>query len=156
MQRLLPPRLWLVCLCLTIGIGLLLPLSPTLPVLARLAGGPVAVLGCWLCVGGAARFDRIGANILPTNDPNVLVVDGTFAWSRNPMYLGFLLMCVGAAVLVGTLGTSVGPALFFAVADRWYIPFEERKMTNVFGDRYLRYRQDVRRWFGRRRETATS
>ena len=37
-------------------------------------------------------------------------------------------------------------ALFFLVANAWYIPFEEKAAEEVFGDAYRAYRDRVRRW----------
>jgi protein-S-isoprenylcysteine O-methyltransferase Ste14 len=70
------------------------------------------------------------------------------------MYLGFLGLLAGAALAVGTFWAVVGPIVFFAVADRWYIPFEERRAAAVFGAAYERYRAEVRRWIGRRSVTV--
>ena len=156
MERLLPPRLWLLCVLSSVAAGLLLPVGGTSPLAVRLAGVPVFLVGAWLSAGGSRRFERLGANIVTTKDPTALVSDGTFAWSRNPMYLGFLLACAGVAFAVGTIVAWAGPLLFFAITDRWYIPFEERRMMDVFGERYLQYQRNVRRWIGRRRPVVSS
>ncbi len=67
------------------------------------------------------------------------------------MYLGFALFLAGVALALGGLFTTLPAALFVLAAERIYIPFEERAMTRVFGEDYLRYSKQVRRWFGRRR-----
>jgi protein-S-isoprenylcysteine O-methyltransferase Ste14 len=92
------------------------------------------------------RFARVGTNIMTFDDPDVLVSTGWFARSRNPMYLGFLVGLLGVALVVGTTTAMVGPVLFFLAADKWYIPFEERRLLAVFGPDYEAYRGKVRRW----------
>jgi protein-S-isoprenylcysteine O-methyltransferase Ste14 len=121
----------------------------------RIAGAPLAALGIGLTVAAARVFERAGTNIVTTRDPDLLVTTGPFALTRNPMYLGFLLFLAGVALGIGTLWAAVGPVVFLVVADRWYIPFEERRGSAVFGAAFDRYCANVRRWIGRRRVAAT-
>lgn len=149
MQRLLPPTLVLVLTAIMVAIRLLLPV-PALPLVLQLVGAALVVVGLTVTVAGSRRFDEVGTTIKTFDDPDRLVDSGLFALSRNPMYLGFLLFLIGLAVALGSLPALIGPLLFFLAADRWYIPFEERRMVAVFGEDYGHYRQRVRRWLGRR------
>jgi protein-S-isoprenylcysteine O-methyltransferase Ste14 len=155
MERLLPPRLVVVLLVVSVAGGAWLPGPGPLPALIRIGGAPVAVLGIVLTVAAARVFERVGTNIVTTRDPDLLVTTGPFALTRNPMYLGFLVFLAGVALGVGTLWAAVGPVVFLVVADRWYIPFEERRGSAVFGAAFDRYRATVRRWIGRRSVAAT-
>ena len=154
MQRLLPPMLFLPLLAASIVIGVVAPLAGPWAWPIRLTGIVAIALGGWLNVGGAMHFQRVETNIVTFLDPTKLVTDGRFSWTRNPMYLGFVLVLVGAALLVGTASAWVGGLVFFVAADRWYIPFEERRLRTTFGADYEAYRGRVRRWFGRRREVT--
>jgi protein-S-isoprenylcysteine O-methyltransferase Ste14 len=62
------------------------------------------------------------------------------------MYLGFLVALIGVAAAVGSLAAVVAPVGFWAAAQFWYIPFEERRMAARFGADYDRYRARVGRW----------
>ena len=62
------------------------------------------------------------------------------------MYLGFVLVLTGLAVILGSVTPFAVLALFALLVDRWYIRFEERAMLRRFGDAYRSYRQRVRRW----------
>lgn len=148
MQRLLPPQLFLIALGFAIGLGLAAPVAGPLPWLPRLAGVLLGALGLGVTAKNARRFDALGTNIKTFDDPDRFVRDGAFAYTRNPMYVGFASALVGAALAVGTLSAWVGPIAFFVAADRWYIPFEERRLASLFGDEYERYRSEVPRWFG--------
>lgn len=150
MQRLLPPRLFLICVALTVVLGLLVPIGGQLPTALRLLSVPIFLAGAWVVMGSSRHFGRVGTNIVTSDDPDQLVNDRHFRWSRNPMYLGFLTMLVAVAAGVGTASAWVGPVLFFVVASCWYIPFEEGRMQAVFGEEYDAYRATVRRWAGRR------
>ena len=148
MQRLLPPLLFLPLLVFSVVLGLLVPIAGPLTWALRVLGVPVAAAGLTLNVGGAGLFQRTGTNIKTFNDPGVLVTDGPFRFTRNPMYLGFTLMLCGVALLVGTLSAWIGAAVFFAAANAWYIPFEEDRMRSTFGASYDDYRRRVPRWLG--------
>jgi protein-S-isoprenylcysteine O-methyltransferase Ste14 len=145
-MRILPPRLVLILLIAMGSLHVLLP-GPTLLVFPyTLPGAAVAALGLILTLAGARLFSRVGTNIKTFNEPGVLVTDGLFRWSRNPMYLGFALLLLGTAVLLGTTTPLLAPLLFALVADRWYIAFEERVLREKFGAEYAAYAGRTRRW----------
>ncbi|MCH8347031.1 MAG: isoprenylcysteine carboxylmethyltransferase family protein [Proteobacteria bacterium] len=91
-------------------------------------------------------FRRHETNIIPYKDPENIVTSGPFRFSRHPMYLGMLLVLVGTTMLYGTVLSLVFPLAFFIIANWWYIPFEESKMADVFGDAFTVYKARVRRW----------
>eukprot|EP01030_Chromulinospumella_sphaerica_P019292 gene19292-19175_t len=109
-------------------------------------GWALAALGLALSFSGAGLFRRVGTNIKTFDDPNVLVTGGPFRLTRNPMYLGFVLLLAGVALALGAASPWVVPAAFWLLADRWYIPFEERAMRRTFGEPYEAYSRRVRRW----------
>ena len=145
-MSLLPPKLFLISLIAMIALGSLLPgpalLPDPLPWLGLL---PLAV-GAWINVATGLRFHRIGTNIKTFDPPTRMVTDGFFRWSRNPMYLGFVLMTIGVAILIGTLTPPLVAAAFAVICDRWYVRFEERAMRTAFGNAYDAYCQSTRRW----------
>jgi protein-S-isoprenylcysteine O-methyltransferase Ste14 len=113
------------------------------------SGGVLALGGLGLTVSAARHFERVKTNIVTFNAPTLLVQDGWFRISRNPMYLGLALFLGGAALALGGSWAFVPAALFVLVAQLVYIPFEERALTRAFGDDYRRYAVRVRRWLGR-------
>lgn len=120
--------------------------GPVLPTWARTAGLVPLLAGAGLVLRGARLFERVGTNICTVDDPDRLVESGPFRWTRNPMYLGFVGLLVGAALLLGTAAAWLGPVVFVVAADRWYVPFEERRMAARFGPAYDEYRSRVPRW----------
>lgn len=150
MQRLLPPLLVLLLLA-AMSTVTVLESTPWLNRPMRAAGVVPLLAGAALLGAGNRLFSRANTNIKTFDDPDVLVVDGVFGVSRNPMYLGFLLVLAGASLLFGSMGSWIGPIVFFFAAHRWYIPFEEQRATAVFGADYHQYRRSVRRWIGRSR-----
>jgi len=149
MKRLLPPTLVLLLGLTATALHLLLGLRTSPPAL-RLLGIPVVIAGLAMSIWGSRRFEAAGTNIKTFDQPDLLVNDGLFQWSRNPMYLGFLILLAGVAIGLGSVAGVIAPVAFFLAADRWYIPFEETQMQQTFQDQYQNYTQHVRRWVGRR------
>jgi len=145
-MRILPPWLVLLLLVTMVALDVVQPGPVVVAFPYNLAGAVVAALGLLITLSGARLFGRVGTNIRTFNEPGVLVTDGLFRWSRNPMYLGFVLLLLGIAILLGTATPFAGPLIFAIVADRWYIGFEERAMRQKFGADYEAYRRRTRRW----------
>jgi protein-S-isoprenylcysteine O-methyltransferase Ste14 len=145
-MRILPPHLVLTLLVAMVALHITLPGPVVLAFPYNLAGLVVAALGLAVTLSGARLFARVGTNIRTFNEPGVLVTDGLFRWSRNPMYLGFVLLLLGTAMVLGTATPFLAPLLFAVVADRWYIAFEERALQHKFGADYAAYSSRTRRW----------
>ena len=146
MKWLVPPVLFAFCL---IGIAITAYNWPGYQLVPQPYNwfGMVIVLGGLIIGGvGSRTFVRLRTNLNTFKNPDRLVTDGIFALSRNPMYLGFTLMLAGAVLVVDRATPVVFVLVFFAVAQFWYIPFEERRMRETFGDLYLAYSRNTRRW----------
>lgn len=146
MQWLIPPVLWALCLLGMAAQKLVLPLFVLLPPPLHLVGLAPVAAGLAIMIYAAAQFHRRETNIRPFRKPDLLVDDGMYRFTRNPMYLGFASTLLGAALLFDDPGAFVFVAVFVVVADRWYIPHEERLAQEVFGAEYEAYRRRVRRW----------
>jgi protein-S-isoprenylcysteine O-methyltransferase Ste14 len=146
-MRILPPVLLMIFTALMISLALLLPGPVIVPSPYNWLGAILIVAGFALTLPAALRFQRIGTNIRTFNDPTLLVTDGLFRFSRNPMYLGMSAALVGLGVALGTLWPLLVAVAFIIIADRWYIRFEEAAMRRKFGDAYAAYAQRTRRWF---------
>ena len=80
-------------------------------------------------------------------EPSVeLVQDGPYRFSRNPIYLSFAMMYLGASFIFNSVILLVVLALVLVLFDRTQIPREERYLQEKFGEEYSRYRAKVRRW----------
>ena len=75
-----------------------------------------------------------------------LATSSVFAWSRNPIYLGMVLLCGGVAVFTNSLWTLLLTVAFAAVLHKGVIEPEEAYLERRFGQRYLDYKARVRRW----------
>lgn len=117
------------------------PYGPALAFVLGVAGAVVAVLG-------VASFRRAGTTVNPTRPQatSSLVSSGVNGFSRNPMYLGFLLVLVGWAVFLSNVLAFVPVPAFVAYMNRFQIAPEERALEALFGTEFTAYKRKVRRW----------
>jgi protein-S-isoprenylcysteine O-methyltransferase Ste14 len=143
-----PPPIWLLLLLFTAWaadrIFAARPIAELRSVPAALA---LALLGLVLAISGRMSFARAGTEIIPTSAANkTLVTGGPFRISRNPMYLGLVLLALGIAFYVATIHFFAVPVLLFLLCNFAFVPYEEAKMQRQFGTQFSDYRQRVRRW----------
>lgn len=122
------------------------PVSVGLGVERVFLGGGLLAAGAILIVVAAGLFRRRETTLDPTKAPDQLVVDGLYRLSRNPMYLGMLWILIGAALMLNSVLSLLCPAIFFVWMNGVIIPREEQRVEAVFGEAYLRYKQQTRRW----------
>jgi protein-S-isoprenylcysteine O-methyltransferase Ste14 len=108
----------------------------------------------WILIGLFAGWNgwalvamaRQGTGLLP-GEPSTTVLDrGPFALSRNPLYVGLLVLSAGIALLAGSLWALVALPLEWALLRWGAVLPEERYLAAKFGDTYADYRGRVRRW----------
>ena len=88
----------------------------------------------------------MGTAIHPLARSSFLVRSGPFRFSRNPIYLGMVLILSGAALALGSATPWLIIPVFIGVLAQQVIAGEERKLTAEFGAEYLEYCTRVRRW----------
>jgi protein-S-isoprenylcysteine O-methyltransferase Ste14 len=123
--------------------------SPELPLLVRIAGGlAVALLGGAIAAAGDVAFKRAKTTINPLRPENTtsLVTSGAYRYTRNPMYLGLLLVVLGWAVYLLSPWAFLGPVAFVLYITRFQIVPEEKILGAKFGEAYSNYTSQVRRW----------
>ena len=143
---LVPTPIWLIVLVIAALVADVPLQSPPL-VQHRPSGVALIALGIALSAWGRVTFSRERAEIFPSSQTHsTLVANGPFRFTRNPMYLGIVVMGVGAALTAGTWLMWLVPAVVFTLDQLVIIPFEERSMERVHGDAYRAYKARVRRW----------
>jgi len=106
------------------------------------------ISGLVTCTLGVVEFKRAKTTVNPTKpqSSSSLVTSGVYRLTRNPMYLGFLLMLAGwAAVTANMVAFLVLPA-FVVYMNHFQIKPEERALMSIFGDEFRTYSSRVRRW----------
>ena len=132
------------------------------PPLAPRAGALLAALSLAMIVAGwtvllicAREFARAGHGTpAPYDPPRSLVTTGLYRLTRNPMYVGVVTAIFGQALWFHSRDATIYGfvmALAFHVA---ILIYEEPRLTRVFGQQYLDYKQAVPRWIGLPRRAA--
>lgn len=108
----------------------------------------VTIPGMAITILGALAFRREETTVDPTRPEmaSSLVVTGIYRFSRNPMYLGFLLVLIGWSLHIGNSLAFVALPVFFIYMTRFQIIPEERALYAKFGSSYSDYQRSVRRW----------
>jgi protein-S-isoprenylcysteine O-methyltransferase Ste14 len=110
------------------------------------AGVVLVILGFAIMMRAWWQFQQRQIAICPTAPTDALITDGIYRFTRNPMYLGMVLMLSGIALYLGSLPFYVVATVYFLVIDRAFCRYEEQKLLATFGSHYNRYQSDVRRW----------
>jgi protein-S-isoprenylcysteine O-methyltransferase Ste14 len=142
-----PPRIALALVALAVLTDWLLPGSVPVFRAHWTLGAGLAAVGFVIMMIGWGQFRQRGVLICPTAPTHQLIQDGIYRWTRNPMYLGIVLMLFGFAAWTGALSCYVAAASFFLLMDRLFCPYEESKLRTAFGAEYVDYRWRTRRWF---------
>jgi protein-S-isoprenylcysteine O-methyltransferase Ste14 len=144
----LPPPIWAltyVLIAVAVGYAGGWPRVPGLPIV------PLAIVligvGISLAITAAMLFRREGTELNSTSTSNQkLITSGPFRFTRNPMYLGLVLLALGIAFWVGVWPMFLALIAIFATLNWVHIPFEEAKMRRQFGEAFDTYVRKVRRW----------
>jgi protein-S-isoprenylcysteine O-methyltransferase Ste14 len=94
----------------------------------------------------AFRAARTTVNPLHPEKASALVSAGVYRVTRNPMYVGMLCLLLAWAAFLATPAVLVGPLLFVLYITRFQIIPEERILRERFGEPYVEYMKQVRRW----------
>lgn len=115
--------------------------SQTLALVLLLAGIAIAIAGVL-----EFRSAKTTVNPLDPELASSLVKTGIFRYTRNPMYLGMLLVSFAAVIFFGNWLSLLGSVFLYSYLTRFQIIPEERAMQNLFGPVFEEYRKTVRRW----------
>ncbi len=141
------PPVWLVgFLVLTWGLTRLFPQTVGHMPLQGTIAGVLLVAGVVLMMLAVWEMARAKTTIIPRHDPNALVTGGIFRFTRNPIYLGDLLVLVAGIVWWGSVGALVLPWIFARVIEARFIEGEEEKMRTHFGSAFEKWSEKTRRW----------
>lgn len=126
-------------------------LGPTLSIasswrLAAVAALVALGITCDLLGLLAFRRSRTTINPMKPGKASALVTAGIYKLTRNPMYLGLVLLLCAWAFYLAAIWPFLGPVLFIAYINRFQIGPEERIMGAKFRGDYADYVSRVRRW----------
>lgn len=149
MRPIIPPPIILIFyIALAYGIDWLSPFDLLLGEARLPVSIGLAVIGIGIAALGVLEFRKHRTTVNPhtINKATSLVTGGVFRLTRNPMYLGMLLILFGVVAWTQDIASIlVLPALIITL-NRLQIQPEEAAMRELFGQVYEDYCQRVRRW----------
>jgi len=115
---------------------------------SAIASGVIALVGFVIALIGVLQFWRAETTINPhiPHKTAHLVDTGIYRLSRNPMYLGMLLVLLALGIYLGNILTLLALPAFVLYVNRFQILPEERQMRKHFGPAFETYAAKVRRW----------
>ena len=140
-----PPILALIFIGFAILLGWLIPIP--LPAFVERIGLGLILIGIVLAFGAFNEFRKAHTTLDPHGSVKALVTQGIYQFTRNPIYLGFLLMVIGFPLNSGSYSGLVVAPFFMVTMNRLVIEKEEAYLEKKFGEAYTGYRSRVRRWF---------
>lgn len=120
---------------------------PELMLLTSGFGVLVIVSGLALIAAALGLFRGAETRAEPWRPASALVSSGVYRLSRNPMYLGMLMVYAGIATALQSVTTVLLLLPLFVGIDRLVVRREEAYLQRRFGERYDKYMLEVRRWF---------
>jgi protein-S-isoprenylcysteine O-methyltransferase Ste14 len=114
---------------------------------ARAIGYGLGLAGVALVAWGLVTLNRAGTTMLPHRGAARLVTEGAFAFRRNPIYMGDVLMLLGLAELTHNIWFAALTPVFALALYKLAIQPEERHLEARFGQAFGDYKARTRCWF---------
>lgn len=143
-----PPAVAAVTAAVIWGISWLAP-QVAMPSGIRLSVSlAILALGAFFSIAGIISFRRARTTINPTRPEraSTLVISGIYRVTRNPMYLGILLVLIAWAVFLSSAWGLFATVGFVLYMNHFQIAPEERALSELFGEEFESYKARVRRW----------
>ena len=141
-----PPIVAFMCITIAYLFGWSMPLPIAVPVALKYFGFALTVIGFLLGVDAFIEFRKARTTLDPHGSVKQLVTTGVYRITRNPIYLGILLMVIGLPLNSGFYwGILIAP-FFVITLNRLVIEREETYLEGKFKETYTSYKSRVRRW----------
>jgi len=116
------------------------PIATVIPFPYNLLGLLIVGFGMYLALQSVRLLISYNTTVEPDGNPSSLVTRCAYKYSRNPIYLGLLLIALGTATTLSSISAFIAPIIFFLVVNTIIIPFEENRLQKNFGIEYERYK----------------
>ena len=106
------------------------------------------ILGLIVFISAVQSFrkQKTTVNPLEPRQASSLVTSGIFKLSRNPMYLGMLIILISISFKFNLIGGIFTSLFFYSFITKFQIVPEEAAMNELFGNQFIDYSKKTRRW----------
>ena len=144
--RVMPPVYLLAAIAAMVLLNRFLPAVRLYSTPCRWLGLIPMVAGIMFALWAIRLFRKHQTTIKPGQPSSRLVTEGPFRFSRNPIYVGMVLVLSGSAMVLGSLLPWLMIPIFVGLVSRNVILIEESMLREAFGTEYQQYQAKVRRW----------
>jgi len=144
--KIMPPNYFMMFIFLEILLHFILPIKKIIFGYWGYFGILFILLGIYLNLAVWWNFKKVKTTEKVYKFPSTFITSGVFRISRNPMYLGMVLILLGESILLGSIISFLFPILLFILINKFTIPIEEKNLEKKFGLKYKKYKKKVRRW----------
>jgi protein-S-isoprenylcysteine O-methyltransferase Ste14 len=141
-----PPFVALFYIIVAILFGRFVKFPFGVPDVLQNIGFGLTVIGFLFGVGAFIEFRKARTTLDPHGSVKAVVSNGVYRITRNPIYLGFLLMVIGLPLNSGNYWGVIFSPIFIVTMNRMVIEKEEAYLENKFKEQYAGYKSRVRRW----------
>ena len=99
-----------------------------------------------IALAALAHFIEAKTKVEPWHPTTTIIRKGLFRYSRNPIYLSFCVATVGAGLVLNSWWIVISVTVLKPLLERFVISREEAYLEKKFGEYYLDYKKQVRRW----------
>jgi len=141
-----PPLIFLGYLVGALIVNWVVPFPEPWMFALRILGGAMVIAGFLLTGSAISQMRKVHTSPDPHQPVTALVTGGPYRFTRNPIYLGFLLIYLGFTMAAGTLWGWLGSPFLLMTVTNAVIRAEEIYLDEKFGEGYKEYRSHVRQW----------
>jgi protein-S-isoprenylcysteine O-methyltransferase Ste14 len=127
-KQILPPTYVLIALVVMLILHFIFPGIKLVPLPWNLLGLIPLFIGVALNLVADGAFRRAGTTVKPFQASSALLTEGVYGISRHPIYLGFVLILIGVATLLGSFMPLVVIPIFVVLMEVVFIQVEERML----------------------------
>jgi len=141
-----PPVLTVIFIAIAYILKWTIPIPFVVSSILENIGFVLVVIGFFLGVAAFLAFRKARTTLDPHGKVSAIVSDGIYRFTRNPIYLAFLLMLIGFPLNSGNYWGILLSPVFVIFMNSLVIEKEEAYLEKKFGDVYTSYKSGVRRW----------
>ena len=138
-----PPLIVLGCIAVQLLLNMLVPLEVNLSLLLGLV---LLIFSLGIVTYAFRELNNNETTYITDGDPEKLVTSGPFSFTRNPIYLGMAGILLAIAFLLQSLSALLIPILFISIIQNTWIPHEEKKLAETFGEEWENYSAKTKKW----------
>ncbi len=141
-----PPVFYIISIFIALVIDYFSPLGIGDTMIFKMTAIVIGVVGILVFISAGRMFRADKQNVSVHTKTKNIYQSGIYAYSRNPIYLGALLMVIGCGIYFNKPWILIMQVPLVLFMNKYVIGREEAYLERKFGDEYLDYKKKVRRW----------